>query len=224
MEGLVSGSVLWKGLSALGQVPEVVESAETFEGNAELKARALAGWMIEHPEAWQGLFDPSCDPVRVMVVADDSGLEVDALGGAPGVHSARYAALDDGRVGNSSDSENNAKLLRLLRHVDVQDRTARFRCVLAVLTLERQTNSRWIFGEGVMRFHGACEGFILVQAAGSGGFGYDPLFRPAGYHLTFAELGEGVKNQLSHRAMAASTMSHWLAGQVGADPRRSLNP
>src|SRR5262252_662125 len=102
--------------------PKVVEDAGTFSGNATKKAVELARWLARNAKlATPGLF----------VLADDSGLEVDALNGAPGVHSARFAALDSGAAGNSPDAENNAKLLRMLKDVPAVNRTGRFRCVLA---------------------------------------------------------------------------------------------
>jgi XTP/dITP diphosphohydrolase len=131
------------------------------------------------------------------VLADDSGLEVDALHGAPGVHSARFAALDSGAPGNSSDAENNAKLLRLLKDIPREQRSARFRCVLALADISPASAA-----QAPQFFEGACEGRIEFAPSGGGGFGYDPLFVPEGFTQSFAELGEDVKNRLSHRARA----------------------
>ena len=132
------------------------------------------------------------------MLADDSGLEVDALGGAPGVHSARFAALDDlTRRGNSPDAENNAKLLNLLQDVPEASRGARFRCVLALVEVSEGSGQAEPFV-----FQGACEGRIARQPSGVGGFGYDPLFIPTGETASFAELGAVVKNRMSHRARA----------------------
>lgn len=140
----------------------------------------------------------------LVALADDSGLEVDALGGGPGVLSARFAlAADsdaprsgDSRVnvdsGASPDDANNRKLLQLLRRVAPGERTARFRCVVAVATPEGDVR----IAEGV------CEGHISLEPRGSAGFGYDPLFIPEGYDSTFGELGERVKGLISHRARA----------------------
>lgn len=208
LEALVPNGAHWRGLDGLDGVPEVVEDAQTFEGNAGLKARSLARWIGSEPSRLGALRERASNPAEILVVADDSGLEVDALGGAPGVHSARFAALDDGRPGNSPDPENNAKLLRLLEPVDDADRTARFRCVLAVLRLKREAG--WGMDGPPLFFHGACEGFILRRPSGRDGFGYDPLFRPVGFHLTFAELGDGVKSQCSHRSVAARAMRQWM--------------
>lgn len=162
---------------------EVVEDAPTFEGNALLKARALA------------------QAGRCWTLADDSGLEVDALGGAPGVLSARYAGPSAGAA------DNNAKLLRALQ--GVTDRRARFRCVMALVAPDGRT---WTVD-------GRCEGRILEELRGREGFGYDPLFVPDGQVLTFAELPAGVKNRLSHRGAALrQAMQEWgpmLRGEEG---------
>src|SRR5579862_4681067 len=110
----------------ISDAPEVVEDAGTFQGNATKKAVELAKWLADRDPV---LFKQK---LPAFVLADDSGLEVDALDGAPGVHSARFAALDTGHLGNSPTTENNAKLLRLLRDIRPEKRSARFRCVLAL--------------------------------------------------------------------------------------------
>ncbi len=166
--------------------PEVIEDAATFAGNATKKAVELAEWLAANSRF---TFHDS----RAFILADDSGLEVDALNGAPGVHSARFAALDKNE--NSPDADNNAKLLRLLKDVPPEKRTARFRCVIALVEINRQS----AIGNRQL-FEGACEGRIIFSPRGQNGFGYDPLFVPAGFEQTFAELGDAVKNQLSHRA------------------------
>ena len=119
--------------------PEVVEDARTFAGNATKKAVALAQWLGQRPNLKSDVTGPvlGAHADRMLVLADDSGLEVDALGGAPGVHSARFAALDTGKPGNSRPPENNAKLLRLLGDLPLDKRTARFRCVLALTPVPR---------------------------------------------------------------------------------------
>jgi XTP/dITP diphosphohydrolase len=147
-------------------LPEVEEDAPTFEGNAIKKARTLAG----AGACW--------------TLADDSGLEVDALGGAPGVHSARYAGLA------ADTTANNARLLREM--AGVADRRARFRCVLALCAPDGRA---WTV-------EGRCEGRLLESPRGLLGFGYDPLFVPDGQKKTFAELAPGIKNRLSHRGRA----------------------
>jgi XTP/dITP diphosphohydrolase len=140
---------------------------------------------------------------------------VDALDGAPGVHSARFAALD--KTANSSDAENNAKLLRLLKDMPVEKRSARFRCVLALTpVLEPSATSASPvcaadeFELQTELFDGACEGRISFAPAGQGGFGYDPLFIPNGWKQSFGELGEDVKNLMSHRARALAKLRGYL--------------
>jgi len=159
--------------SVCGGMPEVEETGGTFAANARLKAEALAARAPEG--AW--------------VLADDSGLEVDALDGAPGVYSARYAGAE------ASDAANREKLLEALRGMPPDRRTARFRCVLCLIR------------DGAVSFYeGSCEGRIAEAAAGEEGFGYDPVFIPDGYDRTFGELGEGVKAELSHRAKAVGEL------------------
>lgn len=191
--------------------PAVVEDAPTFAGNAAKKADGLADWLLANPEA---IFSPTEFPSGAFyVLADDSGLEVDALGGAPGVHSARFAGLDSGTTGNSSDSENNAKLLRLLREVPQERRTARFRCVLAWRELVLTENGPVAGGKAAMFFDGVCEGRISFSPSGGGGFGYDPLFVPDGHSQSFAELGDAVKNGISHRSRALQKLKEYLTNR-----------
>lgn len=166
-------------LKAHPELPEVEETGTTFLENATLKA-------VEISKQVEGL-----------ILSDDSGLEVDALGGEPGVYSSRYA----GEAGN--DAANNKKLLHELQGED--SRTARFRCVM-VLAQD---------GEVLASFDGAVEGRMLSELHGEGGFGYDPLFVPDGYEQTFSQLSEGIKNQLSHRAVAMQKVVAWSA----ASPR-----
>lgn len=160
--------------AACGGMPEVDESGSTFAANAELKSRAL------HELAPKGAW----------VMSDDSGLEVDALDGAPGIYSARYAGAQ------ASDLDNLEKLLRELSDVPQAERTARFRCVLSLIDPDGKTFS----------FDGSCEGYISNQPSGANGFGYDPVFVPVGYDKSFAELGDTVKGQLSHRAKAVQAL------------------
>jgi XTP/dITP diphosphohydrolase len=131
---------------------------------------------------------------------------VDALNGAPGVHSARFAAMDSAKSGNTPDAENNAKLLRLLKDVPPEKRTARFRCVIALVEINPQSAIR-----NPQLFDGTCEGRIIFAPRGDNGFGYDPLFAPSGFEQTFAELGEDVKNRLSHRAGALEMLKLYFA-------------
>lgn len=187
--------------------PKVVEDASTFAGNATKKAVELARWLSQMPHAES--------PMSNFVLADDSGLEVDALDGAPGVHSARFAALDKSE--NSHDADNNAKLLRLLKDVPAEKRGARFHCVIALVPVpEKQVESAspvcYADELDPQIFDGQCEGRIQLEASGQGGFGYDPLFVPNGFKESFAELGEDVKNRLSHRAKALEKLkSHFAA-------------
>ena len=158
------------------RIAEVIEDADTFEGNAIKKAREVS------------------QLTGLPALADDSGLEVDALDGAPGVYSARYAGE------HSGDPANNDKLLDALAGVPPERRTARFRCVLALADVMGPLGAETIIA------HGVAEGVILEAPRGTGGFGYDPLFRlsdlwPA-LDQTFAELGVGTKGDLSHRAKA----------------------
>jgi len=187
-------------LQAFPDVSTPDETSATYAENAILKARFYA------------------EATGMCALADDSGLEVDALNGAPGVHSARFAALDTGADGNSTDAENSAKLLRLLKHVPLEKRTARFRCVLALAPAAREQNESaspvCYANETELQielFEGICEGRILVESRGTSGFGYDPLFVPNGFDRTFAELGETEKNQISHRAKALKKLKQRLA-------------
>jgi XTP/dITP diphosphohydrolase len=149
-------------------LPVIEETGLTFYENARIKA----DWVFEKTGTW--------------ALADDSGLEVDALGAAPGVQSARYAGV------HANGRENNRKLLEMLRDVPEAQRTARFRCVLVLRTGLRT----YLTAEGV------CDGTIIDTPRGIGGFGYDPLFIPSGYQMTFAELDSSEKNRISHRAKA----------------------
>ena len=191
---MLGSSISLKTLKDFKNVPEIIEDANAFEGNATKKAVTLANWISEAGDS----FD--------WILADDSGLEVDALGGAPGVHSARFAGLDSGAPGNSPDSENNAKLLRLLANKP-RPWAARFRCVLALTPIPNSPgeSSTCLANEaelGTRLFSGACEGQIIPNAQGAHGFGYDPLFVPNGFNETFAQLGDEIKNRISHRAEA----------------------
>lgn len=186
-------------LTGLPGAPAAVENADTFAGNASLKAKCLSDWLNNNPAIINRLDGPS----PFYVLADDSGLEVDALAGAPGVHSARFAA-NDSTAGNSSDAANNAKLLRLLEAIPEAGRAARFRCVLALLRLGDS-------GGDVHLFEGTCEGRIARKPSGGGGFGYDPLFIPDGSDKSFAELGEDVKNESSHRARALQKLRDFFS-------------
>lgn len=192
--------------------PQVVEDAATFEGNARKKAEELARWMARNPDSRS-----TQHASRVLVLADDSGLEVDALDGAPGVNSARFAALDTGAPGNSKDTENNAKLLRLLADVPGPRRTARFRCVIALTQVPSpgvEVASPVCYAAGfdlqTELFTGVCEGLIGFEPQGGGGFGYDPLFFPLGLERSFAQLPRAQKNEISHRAQALKKLQQFM--------------
>ena len=189
-------------LAEFPNAPVAIEDADTFAGNALKKAAALSVWLAGLPAAEH----IASGTPRRFILADDSGLEVDALGGAPGVHSARFAATDPGKDGNSADTDNNAKLLRLLASVPKAQRTARFRCVLALVEVASDGAGRLPSQDAPELFAGACEGWIDFAPRGTGGFGYDPLFIPMGRDQSFAELGESVKNGLSHRSKALARL------------------
>jgi XTP/dITP diphosphohydrolase len=165
-------------VSEIGGMPAVIEDAGTFEGNARKKATALRAKAPR--DAW--------------ILADDSGLCVDALGGHPGVESAYYAGAQGDGAANLS------KLVNAMRGVPSERRGAHFVCVLFAAGPDREELS----------FEGRCKGRLLDAPRGRGGFGYDPLFVPEGFDLSFAELGEAVKNKVSHRARAWEKFAKWV--------------
>jgi XTP/dITP diphosphohydrolase len=172
------------GLDAVGPVPEVVEDGDTFEANAAKKAREVAV------------------ATGLPALADDSGLEVDALGGAPGVRSARFAGE------GATDQANNRLLLERMAAVPGPERTARFRCVLAFADPAGPLGHRVHLEEGV------CEGHIAEAPRGQDGFGYDPLFVPMGLERSMAEIAPELKDSISHRGQAVGNMRQFLAGHV----------
>ena len=162
----------------IGGMPEVEETGSTFEANALLKANGLKE--IGPQDGW--------------FLADDSGIEIDALDGRPGVISARYAGLE------CDDEKNNNKVLEEMKDVPDHDRTCRFRCVLALV------------GENLEKtFAGACEGTLLSERQGTGGFGYDPLFLPNESKSTFAQISLEEKAMISHRARALNKLINWIS-------------
>lgn len=202
-------------LNDFPDAPKVIEDAPTFAGNATKKAVELAKWIAEK----HSTFNIQRSTPN-FVLADDSGLEVDVLNGAPGVHSARFAAVDPTKSGNTSDADNNAKLLRLLKDVPLERRTARFHCVIAltpVLQKRVEVASPVCYADEFEMqtelFDGVCEGRIIFEPRGKNGFGYDPLFVPVSFEQTFAELGDEVKNQLSHRAQALAKLKGFFDGK-----------
>jgi XTP/dITP diphosphohydrolase len=198
-------------LSDIGCHEDIPETGDTLEENARLKAEYV--WQHYH-----------CD-----VFADDTGLEVEALGGAPGVYSARYAAVatteshknaetgstapEGFPAGKSHDSEANMK--RLLWELgDNNNRKARFRTVIALIQKKDVCPCGCTSIKVEKLFEGTVEGDITREKSGEQGFGYDPIFRPSGYDKTFAELGEEVKNQISHRARATQKLCQFLLAGI----------
>jgi XTP/dITP diphosphohydrolase len=166
-------------LGSLTDTPDVIEDGQTFEENALKKARTLAQFS------------------RLPTLADDSGLEVDALHGAPGIFSARYAGAD------GSDDHNNQKLLRELENIPENRRTARFVCALALCVPGTNGFSEWTARE-------SCEGRIALGLSGSQGFGYDPLFFYPPFGKTFGEIAREEKATVSHRGKALQKLARAL--------------
>lgn len=164
-------------LADIGCEADIPETADTLEGNALIKARYVY------------------DNYKIDCFADDTGLEVDALDGLPGVHTARYAYPD-----RHDPEANMVKLLDVLR--ENNDRNARFRTVIALIEKGKEH-----------LFEGVVEGVIARGKSGTEGFGYDPVFIPEGQQKTFAELGEDIKNSMSHRARAAQKLAGYLASR-----------
>lgn len=158
---------------------EVEEDRNTLEGNALKKARYVY------------------QETGLPALADDTGLEVDALDGRPGVYSARYASE------TATYQDNLEKLLDELAGVDLKDRGAQFRTALVLVT-KKETHT----------FEGICRGTIIKQPKGGGGFGYDPVFKPDGYEETFAELDADIKNKISHRGRAIEKFVEWVKKQA----------
>ena len=183
IEQIFGSALAVRDLTAHPEISEITESGTSFEENAKLKAIAVSR------------------KLPGLVIADDSGLEVDALGGAPGVRSARYAGV------NASDTERIDKLLSRVANVGAKSdqRRARFRCVLAVAR----------DGHVLATFEGVVDGKIAERPRGSHGFGYDPIFIPEGFEETFAELPEEVKNNISHRAKAVRKLQAELPTLFG---------
>jgi XTP/dITP diphosphohydrolase len=163
-------------LGSCPHAPEIPETGATFEENAAEKALTISHL------------------VHGSVLADDSGLEVDALGGAPGVHSARFAGL------RATDEENRFLLIKKLKELGAGAARARFRCVMVLASRGAMLGS----------FSGTVEGKVIPQERGHGGFGYDSMFIPDGYDQTFAQLPAVIKNSLSHRAQALGKVLEFL--------------
>jgi XTP/dITP diphosphohydrolase len=171
---------------SVGGMPPVEEDTGTFVGNARKKALALRAKLTAHSS--------DLSSADGWVLADDSGLCVDALAGAPGVESAYFA----GPAGDPA--ANLAKLVGLMHDVPVSRRRAHFECVLLLAGPDGAEHI----------FEGRCEGRLLCEPCGGAGFGYDPLFEPEGFTGSFAELGDAVKNRLSHRARAWALLAAWV--------------
>ncbi|MPQ26241.1 XTP/dITP diphosphatase [Bacillus paralicheniformis] len=165
-----------KSLLDIGYTPEIEETGQTFEENAVIKAETIS------------------KETGKIVIADDSGLSVDYLGGSPGVYSARYAGEE------KNDLANLKKLLKELEGVEKEDRSARFRCALALC----------IPGQETKTVEGSVEGYITEEPRGTNGFGYDPVFLVKDKDQTMAELSSGEKNKISHRAEALKKLSALL--------------
>lgn len=175
VSGMVGEKVEIFSLKDIGCHADIPETADTLEGNALLKAQFV--WEHYHTDCF----------------ADDTGLEVEALDGAPGVYSARYAG------GDGHDSEANMK--KLLKELEsVENRKARFRTVFALIVDGKEH-----------LFEGIVNGEIIKVRKGTSGFGYDPIFVPEGYTQTFAEMGNELKNKISHRAVAMNKLCRFLA-------------
>jgi XTP/dITP diphosphohydrolase len=162
---------------ALGRDIDIEETGATLEENAFIKAKALF------------------DITGIPCISDDTGLEIDALGGKPGVHSARFS----GEYGN--DAANRAKALDLLKDIPPEKRTARFRTVICYIDKDK---TKYIDGK--------VEGTIIYEERGSAGFGYDPIFQPLGFYSTFAEMTDAGKNGISHRGNAIRNLVEWMKG------------
>ena len=166
-----------RSLADFPEIGDIEETGSTFQENAELKAREFAR------------------QTGVLCLADDSGLEVTVLGGAPGVHSARFAGPDTGYA------EKMAKLLAMMDEAGREDRRARFVCAMSLADVD---------GRILHTVEGECRGRIAERPSGTSGFGYDPIFIPDGFAQTFGELGDDVKQRISHRAKAAELVSRYL--------------
>lgn len=184
-------------LQDIGCHEDIPETGETLQENALLKAKYVA----EH-------YGLDC-------FADDTGLEVEALHGAPGVHSARYA--------EGTDHNSEANMQKLLHELqDKENRKARFRTVIALLQhpknqLKENVENAFAAPE-IHYFEGHIDGIIAKEKRGNAGFGYDPLFIPNGYQQSFAELGETIKNHISHRAQAVEKLAEYLYSQINETP------
>jgi len=182
---MLGDGVLVIDATQIDHLPEIEETGVTFEENSKLKAEGISR------------------VIEGLVLADDSGLEVDALGREPGVYSARYVArcAREGSLPGTIDEQNTALVLEKMAVVPEEQRTARFRCVLAVAE----------GGKTLAVFDGTVEGILATEVKGDGGFGYDPIFMPLGYDQTFGELSSEIKHSMSHRSRALAQFKQWWA-------------
>lgn len=176
IQSYLGGAWVVKSLKDFGFHSGWEETGLTFEENALIKAQFVA------------------KQTDLAILADDSGLEVLALSGKPGVYSARFAGE------NATDEDNMAKMIADLSALGLRESPAQFRCVLVFLDESRRIHT----------FSGCCEGKIICQKRGADGFGYDPMFIPAGFNVTFAEMSQDEKNKISHRANALKQFSEFL--------------
>lgn len=191
IRAMIGGALDVLTLDEVGFTGEITESGRTFEDNARIKAQTLVDFLRK--AAGQRGEPP------LLAVADDSGLEVDILKGAPGVFSARYAGEP------CDDRANLVKLLKVLERVPSARRGAQFRCVLA---------AAWVKSGTIRTFEGICRGRIGLAPRGTGGFGYDPVFFPSRSRQTFAEIASEEKNRRSHRARAMRRFTSWLKREI----------
>ncbi len=181
-------------LKDIGCDVDIPETGKTLEENALQKAQ----YVYDH--------------YHISVFADDTGLEVDALNGAPGIYSARYASMEAGAHEASHDAE--ANMSRLLRELgENNNRRARFRTVIALILKKDVCPCGCTSIKEIHQFEGIVEGQIIKERRGGEGFGYDPIFQPDGYKETFAELGMEIKNHISHRARAVKKLADFLLGK-----------
>lgn len=180
IQTMLGMSVVVQDATEVPELPEIEETGKTFEANARLKAEGIS----KH--------------IPGFVLADDSGLEVDTLGGEPGIYSARYAGP------GCTDLQNTELVLEKMSEVPLEKRSARFRCVLAVAC----------DGKTIATFDGTIEGRLANKISGEGGFGYDPIFIPEGYEKTFGELSSDIKNSMSHRARALEQFREWWKKKI----------
>lgn len=176
IQTMLGDGVIVRDATESDALPEIEETGNTFEANARLKAEGISQHIVG------------------FVLADDSGLEVDAIGGEPGIYSARYAGP------GCTDLQNTELVLKKMENIPTEKRQARFRCVLAVAR----------DGQTIATFHGTIEGTITTEITGEGGFGYDPIFIPEGYEKSFGELSSEVKNSMSHRGRALEQFQKWF--------------